>query len=791
SALIVSELAKLYEEMQNYSDAIKLIERNLAKFPNSIISDELKRRLQNLKRPVLTLKLSDHLIPGKASKFTVTHRLVSAVAMRITPITINSFLNKEADDLTGNDRLRPLTKNFHFETYKQNGIKQDILPLEGLDAGIYQVSMQYSGADNSPYDLDDHYLCISNQDYVLRRLSERKLEFYFFERESGKPLSSQRIELKRRNPGSDQFETIDSFLTDQQGFVEFEHFETDELYLVSQRNSDILISQFNLQDFPISRYTNQIVVNKRSFTSPDTLSFYMYTNSPSRINTVYIESKALGRIDSIRVSSDQSGMSAGRFFLDEVFAEGAYSLVCDDASYPFSISKSEKAPRSLILNLDKTDYKAGDQLTINGTVENYNPFDDSKQKIDFCFYQQEPDQRLLLKQKIAADDRGRFTITIPTSKESKSYHVEAKLRVKSKDLLSGHLDFNLADHSYKLFVETDETITQKQSYLVKIGSENNLGQSESISGELRFYRLPTRLEKITAGVVPAGARLVYKQTAQTNKEIKVENWRWSMGNYLLVFTTKKEQQTITKHIILVDQATEKLNSLSRSLIYYNPDNNGDKLELWVGSALKDVDAWIEFRNRFGQKRSYVRLNEAMRKLEFKRSLLNGYNQVSLFFVKHDRFYSSSTSIRRNAQLIKLKPEVYKPGKTIAVENYKGNSYQLVYNFIPAFSLRKQNDSYLNWDFAKKKQTDSDNGADVLPIISLQTDQLNWFAYSAQDQSSYRLLSTAAEISSEKTERSDKQSISYLNRIKTGSNQFLKLPEESGLWQMQLLVTDKT
>ena len=219
SALISVQIISTLIDEGLFTQARHLVTKSLRDFPNSLVSDELRQLKNEIDKPKLLLEFESKYISTKDINFKLFHRFIKRILIRFTPITLNSFLKAESDDLTNDGQNAPIVKELNLSINKSDNLIELKLLEKKLPAGIYSISTNYYDIDNKEYQLSDQFFNITNQGFLSRRLAKNLVEFYFFESESGKPLSNQQIEIKSFNSETDQYDLVESFLTDRQGFA--------------------------------------------------------------------------------------------------------------------------------------------------------------------------------------------------------------------------------------------------------------------------------------------------------------------------------------------------------------------------------------------------------------------------------------------------------------------------------------------------------------------------------------------------------------------------------------------
>ena len=790
SALIARDLSEYYKKAGLFNQAKDVLERNLKRFPNSVSSDELKRLKVQVTKPTLELEITN-LIPNVVNTIQIKHRLVSEITIRIIPITLNSFLEKEMDDLTGNDELIPISKQIKISPNTKNKLINLNVNLEPMRPGLYAITTVYKGQDDELYELNQNFQSISNQVFVMRRLSERNVEFYFYELISGKPLSSQQVELRKKNYSTGKFEISDSFLTDKQGFAEISIEPDNEFAVVSKLKSDQLVKAIQIEKSRVSRFNNQLIFNKSRYFETDTIKFYAYFQSEKRKafkeQTIYFQDSNGNQLDSTKLIADQFGLAQGEISLNGQFAANTYNIHADGSDYPIYVQTTAiSAKRFINIKLGLSNYKVGDRIKVVGNLENFNPYTDINKKVTLTLQNLKLND-VLFKTEVPLNQRGEYQYSYQSDKSDKSYRLIAKFIDSNSEELVDYVEFKLSDKKYNYELVHTNSIKIGDPFDLTIISKNIFNQIENVQGNLKIYRLSkfANLLKIYSDV-PKSAVLVYSRRAITNQKINLSTKKWRSGSYLVSFKGGKEKEVIGM-LNVINIKLPKLNSLNNSIIYHNSETDNDIVELWVGTYLKDVDAWLEFRNRFAQKRSYVRLSEDIRKLEFKRKLLTGFKSVTLFFAKNGQFFSVDCDISAKNNFVSIEDRDYKPSERIQTKLEQNNNEQIIYNFITDSKVEKK--EYLQWELDNKLETVQAVATTNTEQKFTQFDQLNWFDFElvrVPHQQQYRLFEPLFNF-----KESNFTNESYLYKINQIQNAEIELPSKTGKWTMQIMGLNKS
>ena len=363
-------------------------------------------------------------------------------------------------------------------------------------------------------------------------------------------------------------------------------------------------------------------------------------------------------------------------------------------------------------------------------------------------------------------------------KEVLNYQIQASYSVIQSENLKTSLDFILRDKRLSIELNHDETIIRKNNLNLAVKIKNSLGENENPKGRIRIYRLNKIKANQNSFKPPNDALLVYNKYHR-GSTVKVSTSKWRAGQYYLVYSINQTEFR-TSIFNIIDKKKINLSSLSEVVLVSNQKSD-NKLEIYAGSSFSDVDAWIEFRNRFGQKRSYIRLDQKLRRLEFNSNLLSGYNEVVLFFLKNNKLYQSRSKLFEED---KNDTEILRPNQEFEIP-VNDKTIEVLSNFIPAQKQHNSlNESYLNWS-----EPINSNEMTLMQARILQTnrfDQFTWLPYQPYKQDYRQNHEALDEFAKEKVF----PVFNYINRFKINNTEKMKAPIESNKWIMQIIELER-
>ncbi len=414
STEILFRIAKLYKQQGEAYDpfkntaaqwkkkeAIAVIEKAVARFPDSFGAVNGKALRNELEQPLLTLTTDKAVLPNKPVLASLQYRNVKTVYFRIVSLDFKQTL--KTDDTkykpaTFYAKLKPL-KTWSVDLpddgdYQTHTIE---LALPGLKEGYYAILTSTDEKFSEESTLwNENKLWVTNLSYVPQNNYGGNVQVMVLHRESGQPLRNVQVQTYTRDYNYDKRRyTVrygDTLITNNEGIVTLKgtsDYRSVGLLLThgkdSYSNSDyIYLYRYNEPRNQIY-YSTTFFTDRAIYRPGQTVYFkgivlQQDTNNPEKTDIVKNYTQIVTfyntnneKVSEMKVTTNEFGSFAGNFTAPATGLTGMMNIRANNANgyISFRVEEYKRPKFEITFNPVEGNYRLNEKITVTGNAKSY------------------------------------------------------------------------------------------------------------------------------------------------------------------------------------------------------------------------------------------------------------------------------------------------------------------------------------------------------------------------------------------------------------------------------------
>ncbi|MCQ2264650.1 MAG: MG2 domain-containing protein [Bacteroidales bacterium] len=387
------------EYKNDWVTAVEWYQKTIATAPKSIEANRAQIAIENLAKLNIAIEASAIMPAQQANLMTLHHQNCQHLYLRIIPIT----KEEDAQYYPSNDKYYDLLikkkavleESFTFTEKNDYRTQSAHFQLPALEPGYYSILVS-----NSPFTAKKisgfcaFNIMVSHINAEYRIVEEKKeIEFFVFNRKSGKPLSNAKINIEIHKNTTKNVKTT-SIGCDKNGRCTYSYTLNDNEYIAAAvicgndyfpifshkrfydsyskqeqtQNSTYIFTDRNLYRPGQTVYFKGIVISKKS-KDGNTIDQQVVKNQNITIklwdenNQIIAEQKDL--------KTNEFGSFSGHFVLPNSGLTGEYHLSVGKNSQYFSVEEYKRPTFEITFDKAAEEFKLGDSVNIVGNVKAY------------------------------------------------------------------------------------------------------------------------------------------------------------------------------------------------------------------------------------------------------------------------------------------------------------------------------------------------------------------------------------------------------------------------------------
>lgn len=671
--------------------ALEIAQEGIKKYPGYERIGLLKKLIQEIETPQLSINFNDNIYPGKYLKISTKYSNINGMQVSLYRVneTTAEYKRKVNDSLPYNKSLI-LKKNFIFP---HSLIYQDstlFLPIP--ESGLYELTVTYQ--KNKP--ITKTFVCSS----LYTTFQQTGNQFYFMVRDaiSGKPVKDVRIDIFTSS-GQLPYKKLTTLTTNTMGLTHFSnsassrHF-TYEVTDSRNPNGQFITQYYNNYKSPTQETFTALFTDRKIYQPGQTVYFsglsWQTNTDSSRIIagekfTLTFNDANSHKIKDEQVTTNSWGTFSGHFVIPKQTLNGQFSIQTKNGWTDFTVADYKRPSLEILINPINQIGKFGDTLNMNGCVKNYSgialPHTEITYQISLNSLERwQTSSRIIGKGQTFTDSNGNFYISfksrnpeIHPSPFLRRYYYEISIQATDSKGESQQISTiaPLGLSSFRTEIELPEKINKEIPATIRLRTFNP--NNETIAETIRYEICKLAPLKQLGEEYNPDSLLIEKSIATGQFNTGLDSLILSFNNYTsgaylfkTITSDGKQETTSGEKIFYLYSPTDK----RPPLLTYNwliPQKTtcqpGENAEIIFGTSAKDVYVLYEIYTSKGiAEQKIIKLSDEMKTftVPYKEEYGNSIS-LSLSYVRDMQFFSDEILIHKQqkSQLLDFTTKVFR------------------------------------------------------------------------------------------------------------------------------------
>ena len=522
--------------------ALEYCENAIKNFPKSYYGLKCKTLQIEIKKPSLSLKIDNAMLPNEQSLSLLTYKNINKLYFRLIKLEYDA--DKKIRQNSGEKKVISAYLNFTpvtlFEKQLTNpGDYQEHKTEIGIPAIANTGYYVLLASTDRNFSCDENIVAynsfwVTEISYISRRI-EGDLNFYLLNRKTGYPLANARIKAYRYEYDYQkrEYETIfwKEFLSNADGFFEMKasnnRGDFNNISLEFYYNNDKFISEHNSvynyrKQLPQKVLSSFFFTDRAIYRPGQTVYFKgiiletegkvknIKANQPTTVSFFDVNGQ---KVSDLKLTSNEFGSVSGSFTAPSSGLTGQMRIGNEWGNIYFSVEEYKRPKFEVGFNPLKGSYKLNEKITVLGFAKAYagNNIDNANVKFRIeriarfpywgwwmrGFNSSSPEMEIT-NGSCKTNEKGEFSIdftAIPDLSIDKSlnpvfnYKITADVTDLNGETHSSTQIVSVAYNALIVDVDIDEKINSKQKNYFKINTTNQNGNPEKADGNIKIYQL--------------------------------------------------------------------------------------------------------------------------------------------------------------------------------------------------------------------------------------------------------------------------------------------------------------
>ncbi len=522
--------------------AIAYCENANKNFPKSYYAAKCKNLEYEIKKPILSLKMDNAMLPNEQSLSLVTYKNISKLYFRL--IKIDYDADKRIRQNSGEKKII----NEYLKLTPVSGFEKSL-----SDFGDYQehkTEIAIPAIANTGYyvllaSTDRNFSCDENMvtynnfwvteiSYVSRRI-EGNLKYYLLNRKTGYPLANAKVKAYKSeyNYQKREYETKlwKEFVSDNEGFFEIIAANTrgdyNNISLEFFYNTDKFISDgsplYGYEKQPPQKVLNTFFFTDRAIYRPGQTVYFkgiiletegkiknIKANQPTTVSFFDVNGQ---KVSDLKLTTNEYGSVSGSFTAPSSGLTGQMRIGNEWGSVYFSVEEYKRPKFEVGFNSLKGSYKLNEKITVVGFAKAYagNNIDNADVKFRIVrtarfpywgwwmreVYMPSPEMEIE-NGSCKTNEKGEFSINFTAFPDLSidktlnpvfNYQITADVTDLNGETHSSTQNISVAYNALIVDMDIDEKINRNEKSQFKIITTNQNGNPEKAEGNIKIYQL--------------------------------------------------------------------------------------------------------------------------------------------------------------------------------------------------------------------------------------------------------------------------------------------------------------